>query len=137
MKKSALYLLVAATLAGCAGNQPNPNVGGASYTAPPANGKPETAASAFLTKGSGAKAITAANSFGLKLLQEAAKDKKGDNVLISPISVSTALLMAYNGADGAAQTAMHKALQLDKMRAQDVNSAAKLALELLQQQGDN
>ena len=40
------------------------------------------------------------NDFGWKLFQEIAADATDENILISPLSVQTALSMAANGANG-------------------------------------
>ena len=48
------------------------------------------------------------NKFGLKLFKEIVNEEKDKNVFISPLSVSMALGMTYNGAAGTTQEAMQK-----------------------------
>lgn len=45
--------------------------------------------------------VEASNQFGLNLFQQLTNVQKGENVFISPISISMALAMAYNGSDAA------------------------------------
>lgn len=46
------------------------------------------------------------NGFGLKMFSELAAKDEGGNIIVSPLSVSMALTMAYNGARGSTETAM-------------------------------
>lgn len=55
-------------------------------------------------------AIRASNSFGLTLLRETAERHRGENVILSPLSASIALGMAYAGADGATADSMRHTL---------------------------
>ncbi|PIP11886.1 MAG: proteinase inhibitor I4 serpin, partial [bacterium (Candidatus Stahlbacteria) CG23_combo_of_CG06-09_8_20_14_all_40_9] len=52
------------------------------------------------------------NKFGFKLFKEIIKEEKDKNVFISPLSVSMALGMTYNGANGSTQEAMQATLEL-------------------------
>jgi len=71
------------------------------------------------------------NKFGLKLFREIIKEEKDKNVFISPLSVSMALGMTYNGANGETQEAMQKTLELDGLTIQEVNESYKSLIELL------
>jgi serine protease inhibitor len=71
------------------------------------------------------------NKFGLKLFKEIIKEEKDKNVFISPLSVSMALGMTYNGANGSTQEAMQKTLELDGLTIQEVNESYKSLIELL------
>lgn len=71
------------------------------------------------------------NKFGLKLFKEIIKVEKGKNVFISPLSVSMALGMTYNGANGKTQEAMQKTLELNGLSIQEVNESYKSLIELL------
>ena len=51
-----------------------------------------------------------------------ANDPQAENIIVSPFSISAALLMAYNGADGTTKTAMSKALNWDQKRLTDLNA---------------
>ena len=52
------------------------------------------------------------NRFGIKLFQEIVKVQKDTNVFISPLSVSMALGMTLNGANGTTREAMINTLEL-------------------------
>lgn len=55
-------------------------------------------------------AIRASNTFGLTLLRETAGGHGSENVILSPLSASIALGMAYAGADGATADSMRRTL---------------------------
>lgn len=66
--------------------------------------------------------LVAANTrFGLAIFKELQKEDQDKNIFISPFSISTALAMTYNGAEGSTKTAMAEALQLDGMSLDKVN----------------
>jgi len=71
------------------------------------------------------------NEFGLKLFREIIKGEKDKNVFISPLSVSMALGMTYNGANGETQEAMAEALELSGLTLQGVNESYQSLIELL------
>jgi len=71
------------------------------------------------------------NRFGLRLFREMVADEKDSNVFISPLSVSMALGMTYNGANGETETAMQNALELSGLSLQEVNESYKSLIELL------
>lgn len=50
------------------------------------------------------------NGFGIKLFSSLAAKDAGGNIVVSPLSVSMALTMAYNGARGGTETAMAEVL---------------------------
>ena len=79
------------------------------------------------------KSLVAANTdFAVRLLLELQREQSGENIFISPISVSIALSMTYNGADSATKEAMSAALGLDGMRVEEVNLGyQQLILSLL------
>jgi len=95
----ALGLGAAALLAAC-GNGTGPSGG------PP---EPLSALPRTLT-GLEQEAIRASNSFGLPLLRETAARHVGHNVILSPLSASVALGMAYAGANGATADSMRRTL---------------------------
>lgn len=74
--------------------------------------------------------VEANNSFGVKLLQTLAKQDGKSNIVISPLSLSVALQMTYNGADGATAKAMAQALEVKNLSRTALNqeNAALLAL---------
>ena len=71
------------------------------------------------------------NKFGLKLFQEVVKQEKDKNVFISPLSVSMALGMTYNGANGSTQEAMQKTMELSGLTLQEVNESYQHLIEIL------
>lgn len=76
------------------------------------------------------------NEFGFKFFkqivsQEAQKGQS--NVFVSPLSVSMALGMTYNGARGETKTAMEECLELQGMTIDEVNESYQSLIGLLQQ----
>jgi serpin B len=72
-----------------------------------------------------AGALLAANlDFGFRLQNALAKAGLGQNLFFSPLSISTALAMVYNGAAGATQQAMAGALGYKTLRPSEVNAAS-------------
>jgi serine protease inhibitor len=77
--------------------------------------------------------IESDNKFGLKLFKEIVKEEKDSNVFISPLSVSMALGMTYNGANGETQKAMQKTLELSGLTVDEVNQCYEHLIESLTQ----
>ncbi len=73
------------------------------------------------------------NKFGLELFREIIREEKDKNVFISPLSVSMALGMAYNGANGSTEAAMRATLEFGDLNLQEVNESYKSLIELLSQ----
>ena len=71
------------------------------------------------------------NSFGFKLFQEIVNEEGNKNVFISPLSVSMALGMTYNGSDGSTQEAMEKTLELSGLTLQEINESYESLARLL------
>ena len=71
------------------------------------------------------------NSFGLKVFQEINKDEKDKNVFISPLSISMALGMTLNGANGETKQAMQNTLELAGLSDQQINENYKSLIDLL------
>ncbi|MEP0873021.1 serpin family protein [Trichocoleus desertorum AS-A10] len=69
------------------------------------------------------KLIAANNQFGFKLFSELLKQQPNQNIFVSPLSISIALSMLYNGAVGQTQAEMAIALGLQNMSVQEVNQA--------------
>ena len=61
--------------------------------------------------------------FGFKLLTALYNQKPGTNIFISPLSISIALTMTYNGAVGETKQAMAKTLEIEGMDLGAVNQA--------------
>ncbi|WP_114783867.1 serpin family protein [Botryobacter ruber] len=78
-----------------------------------------------------ATAIKSSNNFAFRAFASISEDEGTKNVFISPLSISMALGMAYNGADGATKEAMRKTLALELPTDNDINQAYKSLSELL------
>jgi serpin B len=81
--------------------------------------------------------IESDNKFGIKLFKEIVKETGDSNVFISPLSVSMALGMTYNGADGSTKEAMEKTLELSGLTMEEVNESYKNLIHLLTQLDPN
>ena len=73
------------------------------------------------------------NSFGWKLFQEIVQNSTGENIFISPLSVSMALGMTYNGAANATETAIKNTLTFGNLTQEEINESYKSLIELLTQ----
>jgi len=71
------------------------------------------------------------NLFGLKLFGKIVETEQDKNIFISPLSVSMALGMTYNGAAGATLEAMHETLEYGDLTIQEVNESYRSLIELL------
>jgi serpin B len=72
------------------------------------------------------KLIKADNEFGLDLFKGIYNDSKTSvNFMISPLSVSVALSMAYNGAETETRTEMEEALRIKGFSRDEINKAYK------------
>ncbi|MCF6333333.1 MAG: serpin family protein [Draconibacterium sp.] len=71
-----------------------------------------------------ARLIKAENDFGFELFKNVfASEKKIENIMVSPLSVSLALAMTYNGANGETKTAMEKTLKVYGLTPDDINTS--------------
>jgi len=78
------------------------------------------------------KDIVSANTgFSLRILNELQREQKGKNIFISPLSISIALAMAYNGANTTTKEAMAKTLGLEGMSDEKINNGFKDLIESL------
>jgi serine protease inhibitor len=59
--------------------------------------------------------------FDFDLFHEVFENNRGDNVIISTVSIKLALAMAYNGAIGEAKEAMAKVMQFEGLSLEEVN----------------
>lgn len=83
------------------------------------------------------KLIGANNQFGFALLQELRAGDKEESILLSPVSVTLALAMTYNGAAGETEQAMAKAMYLNGMDKEALNQAVLDLRQSLQNAGPN
>ena len=75
------------------------------------------------------------NLLGFKLLHHV--EPKDDNVFLSPLSAFTAVLLAYNGADGETKREMAEALHIDSYELVEVNKAIFALVNKLQKEGED
>ncbi len=76
--------------------------------------------------------VEADNLFGINLFKEVLKaEEPEENVMISPLSVSLALAMTYNGADGSTKEAMEKTLELSGLTVDEINENYKMLIDAL------
>lgn len=72
------------------------------------------------------------NAFGFDLMRTT---KPGENVAISPFSISTALTMAYAGAVGDTETQMRDVMHMEGEKQASLDAAGKLAASLRRSEG--
>jgi serine protease inhibitor len=73
-----------------------------------------------------AKIISADNQFGFELFKKInASVNEPKNTMISPLSVSLALAMVYNGAEGNTKTQMEEMLHKSNLTPEDINQSYK------------
>jgi len=77
------------------------------------------------------KLVEADNSFGLKLFKEINAEMADSNVFISPLSISMALGMTYNGSAGTTEEAMRTTLEFGNLSRGEINQSYKSLIELL------
>lgn len=78
-----------------------------------------------------AEVIRADNSFGFDLYRNLAADAGGTNLMISPLSVSQALSMTYNGASGDTKIAMEEAMRTAGIDRDELNELNKTLVDAL------
>jgi len=78
------------------------------------------------------RAAAATNGFGFRLLAEMQEERKGENVFFSPMSLSMALSMTYNGAGGATKTGMAKALGVQGVAFDQLNAGQQIVFDFTQ-----
>jgi serine protease inhibitor len=68
------------------------------------------------------KGLVSSNTkFAFNIFKELSIEDKNMNIFISPLSISIALSMTYNGAEGTTKDAMARALQLGNMSLEELN----------------
>lgn len=68
--------------------------------------------------------LSASNQFGFEILQKAFEESGDNNLMISPLSITQALSMTYNGANGETKTAFENVLHYEGQTPAEVNQAA-------------
>ncbi len=77
------------------------------------------------------KLVESSNLFGFSLMKEVVAQSDGGNVFISPLSVSFALGMTYNGARGTTEEGMRVALQYGDLTAEEINQSYRDLIDIL------
>ncbi|QMV44507.1 serpin family protein [Cohnella cholangitidis] len=67
------------------------------------------------------RVVNSANAFGLRMYEQLSKTSPYENRFVSPLSVSTALALAYNGAAEETKEAMGKAMGIDEIELEQLN----------------
>jgi serpin B len=75
--------------------------------------------------------VASSNSFGFGLFREVCREEGPANVFVSPLSVSMALGMTLNGADGRTEADMRSVLGFDGLSRGEINAAYRTLLDLL------
>ncbi len=75
--------------------------------------------------------VTSSSNFGLNLFKEISKTETDQNIIISPLSISTAFGMALNGAENLTYEQMRDVLGLINMNRDDINGSYKSLNNLL------
>jgi serpin B len=75
--------------------------------------------------------IESDNKFGLKLFRQINVTQTDSNVFISPLSISMALSMTLNGADGTTREAMDQTLELTGLTLEEINQSYRHLIDLL------
>jgi serine protease inhibitor len=79
------------------------------------------------------KNLVAANTrFAIKMLKELINEDADKNIFISPLSISTALVMTYNGAEGSTSEAMAETLEFTGITMEELNQNYSNLIESLE-----
>jgi len=133
MRRYAHLAVLIPVLVGCGGNDSAlSGSGNGLFSAPARDARDRenlvSTATKELAKGAAARVAESSGPFGFKLIRESAE--KG-NIVVSPLSVATALSMTLNGAVGETQTQMLDTLGFKKTPAVQVNEASRSIRTLL------
>ncbi len=79
-----------------------------------------------------AQLIDADNAFGFELFKNIRNTGSEENLLISPFSVSVALAMTYNGANGETKSEMEEVMQLNGLTPEQINSSYQKLISEMQ-----
>ncbi|MEN8157816.1 MAG: serpin family protein, partial [Bacteroidota bacterium] len=89
----------------------------------------QTEAKTICLKYKSAEIIEADQAFGFELFQQVFLNSEEENLMISPLSVSYALGMTYNGATGTTLDAFNDVLHFGELTSQEVNESYKDLME--------
>ncbi|MBN1926155.1 MAG: serpin family protein [Prolixibacteraceae bacterium] len=77
------------------------------------------------------KIVEADNEFGLDIFKRIYENEEQTNFMISPLSISMALSMAYNGAETETKTEMAEALGIDEFTRDEINETYRSLIDAL------
>jgi serpin B len=121
---AVLILCLLGLLIGCSENIFRPDASDTGTVDPPITPERDLTAAE--------KAVAAsADKFGCSLFEQINNGRQDENLFISPLSVSIALGMAYNGAAGETREAIQNTLALSGLTIQEVNESYKSLAEYL------
>jgi len=75
--------------------------------------------------------VTSSNQFGFTFFNEMVAQSEGGNIFVSPLSVSLALGMTYNGARGTTEEGMRACLQFGELNSAEINLGYRGLIDLL------
>ncbi|MFD2248647.1 serpin family protein [Pontibacter ruber] len=71
------------------------------------------------------KTVASSNDFAFRSFARLSEEEAAENIFISPLSISMALSMAYNGAEGSTKEAMRQTLGFELTTDEDINKSFK------------
>ncbi len=77
------------------------------------------------------KLIQSSNKFSFEIFKSVTQAETEKNIFISPLSISMALGMTYNGAAGSTKEGMHTTLQFGDLTTPEINQSYKNIIDLL------
>ncbi|MCF8359538.1 MAG: serpin family protein [Prolixibacteraceae bacterium] len=77
------------------------------------------------------KIVEADNEFGVDIFKRIFENEEQTNFMISPLSISMALSMAYNGAETETKTEMAEALGIDDFSREEINETYRSLIDAL------
>jgi serpin B len=77
------------------------------------------------------KTVASSNDFAIRLFSKLRTGQPAQNLFLSPFSISSALTMAYNGANGTTQEAMRQTLGYAHLTDEEINQSFKGLQQLL------
>lgn len=98
----------------------------------PDSASPDNPADVRLLTAQEAKTVQSSNDFAFRSFGQLSEAEGAKNVFISPLSISMALTMAYNGAGTSTKEAMRQTLGFELPTDKEINQSYKSLAELLQ-----
>jgi serine protease inhibitor len=125
MKRKIFLALFALSLGACRATERYADHNGADASQPTETTRPNKSANMNSTL------AAASNSFGFDLFKRLRGRAADENVFFSPLSVTVALAMTYNGAAGETKKAMARVMKIEGMNGAELNRASAELLNAL------